>query len=59
MIDKLLHIKLPQEISNAYLEQLYGSGHDYMVDFLLKHSKTGYENAIQDLLDRVNDMNKK
>lgn len=53
MFDKILHIKLPEQISNSYLEQLYGQGHEYVVDFLLEHAKTGYQYAQKDLLERV------
>lgn len=51
MFDKILHIKLP--IQNLYLETLYQQGHDYVVDFILSHSKNGYANAQDDLLQRV------
>ena len=51
MFDKILHIKLP--IQNLYLESLYQHGHDYVVDFILLHSKNDYIDAQDDLLKRV------
>lgn len=57
MFDKLLHIKLPKEVANPYLESLYGSGHDYMVEFVCMHAKTMYQDAEEDLLERVSNFN--
>jgi hypothetical protein len=50
MFDKILHIKLPEVIFNSYLEKLYNEGHEYIVDFILQHSQTGYENVQKDML---------
>ncbi len=40
--DKLVHIKLPREVNNSFLVQLYESKHLEMVDFVLKHAQSGY-----------------
>ncbi len=56
MFDKILHIKLPSEISNSYLEKLYQSGHQYVINYINKHSISGYINAKEDLLECVKKM---
>lgn len=50
IFDKLVHIRLPEQITNPELVALYRTKHEQMAEFVLKHAKEGYEHYEEDLL---------
>ena len=40
--DKLIHISLPEEMKNEFIQQFYLKKKKQMIDYVIRHAKTNY-----------------
>lgn len=48
--DKLIHIKLPKQITNPYLINLYQVKLDEMIEFVIENARENYNNYENNLV---------